>query len=73
MKDKKILLTNAYELDQAKGFERFFFITTETEINVEEILKTAEILARDPSQARSENLNLSPALHQTSILLVKEN
>ena len=71
--DKKIPLTHAYELDQAKEFERFFFITSNSEINVTDILKSVEDLAGDPAEAKKENLNLSSALHQISILLVKEN
>lgn len=70
-KDKKILLNNAYELDQAQGFERFFFITAAKEIEVQTVIETAENLARVPSQARTEKLKLPPAFQQTSILLVK--
>jgi len=70
--ERKNLLSSAYELDNAPDFERFFFITALEEINVEEVLKIAEALARSPALARTDNLKLPESCQQFSILLNKE-
>jgi len=70
--DKKINLPNAYELDAAPEFERFFFITSDSLIDVAEILSLAKILSQDLDQAKTEELELEDVLKQSSILLVKE-
>lgn len=71
-REKKINLPNAYELDAAPEFERFFFVTSDSSINVGEILSQAELLAQEPSRAQTELLELGLVLQQSSILLVKE-
>jgi hypothetical protein len=70
--EKKVLLASSYELDDAPGFERFFFITAEKEIDVEDIIKKAEALAASPASAKTANLELPESYHQFSILLEKE-
>lgn len=70
--EKKNLLSSAYELDNAPGFERFFFITAMQEIDVEDILKRAEALALSPKLAKATNFDLPESCHQFSILLNKE-
>lgn len=68
---KKVLLANAYELDNAPGFERFFFITSKAEIDVEDILKRAKALAIDSHRAKTDNIRLPHSFKQYSILIIK--
>ncbi len=68
----KNLLASAYELDQAPDFERFFFITAMTEIEVRSILRQAERLADSPASLKTANLGLPRSYGQFSILLEKE-
>ena len=69
--DKKILLPNAIELDNAPEFERFFFLTSGLEINVEEILNKAKNLATNPDRAKRDNMDLPENINQHSILILK--
>ena len=69
--NRKVLIGNAYELDDAPEFERFFFITSKSEINVDEILERAETLAKKLEKAKREYLELPESFNQSSILLVK--
>lgn len=64
-------LPDAYELDSAPGFERFFLVTAATPIDVAAVLAAARTLAADPAAARTASLALPPGLAQTSVLLVK--
>jgi hypothetical protein len=45
---KKTFLSTSYELDDAPDFERFFFITSKSEIDVQAILNSAKVLAKHP-------------------------
>ena len=69
--DKKILLPNAIELDDAPGFERFFFITSRVEVNAAEILKKAMTLASNPDRAKKDNIDLPENVNQYSIIIIK--
>jgi hypothetical protein len=69
-KMKKTPLPHAYELDNAPEFERFFFITSETELNASEILEKAALLAKNPFRARTGNIE-SKGMNQFSILIKK--
>jgi hypothetical protein len=69
--DKKILLPNALELDNAPGFERFFFITSRVEINAAEIFKKAGTLANNPDRAKKDNMDLPKNINQYSIIIIK--
>jgi anti-sigma-K factor RskA len=69
--DKKILLPNAIELDNAPGFERFFFITSRVEINTAEILNKAGTLASNPARAKKENMELPENVNQYSVIIIK--
>jgi anti-sigma-K factor RskA len=71
VQDKNILLPNAIELDNAPGFERFFFITSSVEINTAEILKKARTLAVNPDRAKKENMDLPGNVNQYSIIIIK--
>jgi len=68
---KQVPLKTSYELDDAPGFERFFFITAPSEINVIEILRQAERLAENPERAREAALDLSETYGQYSVLIKK--
>ncbi|MCP5046280.1 MAG: hypothetical protein GY940_03855 [bacterium] len=74
--NQKILLENAYELDDAPGFERFFFITAHRAIDVESVMKGAKDLARHGDHGRSGTIRWNHPDHlvtsqQTSILIIK--
>jgi hypothetical protein len=71
VQDQKILLPNAIELDNAPGFERFFFVTSNVEINAEEILKKAVTLANNPGRAKKDNIDLPESVNQYSIIIIK--
>lgn len=65
----KIYLPFSYELDNAPFFERFFFVTSDQEIDAQSIMENAGKIAKGN---KSEMLNLSDAYSQQSIILFKE-
>ncbi|MCJ7581123.1 MAG: hypothetical protein MUP98_11395 [Candidatus Aminicenantes bacterium] len=67
-----VLLSLAYELDEAPDYERFFFVTSESDIDVQSILDSANRLSQDKAKARFEKLQLSNSYRQYSVLLKKE-
>jgi hypothetical protein len=69
--NKKTALPHAIELDDAPGFERFFLITSGFPIDVEDVLKKAENLARDPERVRQGRLDLAEDIRQYSVLILK--
>ena len=72
LKDKKkVYLGSSYELDDAPGFERFFFITSMSEINVENVIQKASKLAHDIRRAKTGNIELHESFKQTSVLILK--
>jgi len=70
-RQKKVLLPNAFELDDAPGFERFFFVTAEERIDVGRVFAKAGELARDRSRAGRENLDLPGNIRQYSLIILK--
>jgi hypothetical protein len=70
-KGKKELLGSSYELDNAPGFERFFFITSMSEIDVADVIQKAKRLAQDVKRAKTGNIELIDPFKQTSILIIK--
>jgi hypothetical protein len=68
---KKVLLATAYELDDAPGFERFFFITSTSLIDVGAVLEQAKQLAQNIDRAKIDNIALPGGVHQVSILITK--
>ncbi len=70
---KIVLLSLAYELDEAPGYERFFFVTSKSEIDVRSVLDKAKILAQDSARAKQEKLQLSNSYNQYSLMLKKES
>lgn len=68
---KPVPLANAYELDDAPHFERFFFVTSQQPIDVEDVLAAARKLGADPKTARTGPLKLALEHEQTSFVLEK--
>jgi hypothetical protein len=68
---KQFLLPNAIELDDAPKFERFFFLTSESPIDVDGVLKEAQDLAKYPVQVQQKNLDLPESFKQFSVLILK--
>jgi hypothetical protein len=69
--NKRVLLPNAIELDDAPGFERFFFLSSESPIEVTAIMERARSLAADPGRARVEKLRLPEGIDQSSLIILK--
>lgn len=65
-----VRLDHAFELDDAPGFERFFFVTSSTRIDAAQVMEAARRLARDPS-ADTGALALPKAWAQSSMRLPK--
>jgi hypothetical protein len=63
-------LPQAYELDDAPGFERFFLITADKPFSLSRVMEAARALAHD-DDARRKALALAPELSQESLLLEK--
>ncbi len=66
-----VALAHAYELDDAPGFERFLFVTSDRPLEVAAVVEAARVLARQPSEARTRPLPLPGSLDQTSFTLEK--
>jgi hypothetical protein len=64
------LLPQAYELDDAPAFERFFLVTSDAPFALDAVLSAARVLAASP-EARTAPLALPPGLDQTAFLLEK--
>jgi hypothetical protein len=69
--NKKTLLDSSYELDDAPDFERFFFITSKSKIDVQAILSSAKGLAEHLETSENEELDLPDSLSQFSLLVKK--
>ena len=69
--NRKFLLPNAIELDDAPDFERFFFLTSLSPIDPRDVLEAAEALAKDPDRIGSESLALPEHIEQHSVLIRK--
>jgi len=65
----KVLLPYSYELDNAPFFERFFFVTSENEIDAQYIMEKASLIAKGN---KSEMLPLSEEINQQAVILFKE-
>ena len=62
----------SYELDDAPGFERFFFISSKQEFDIDTILKSAESIIKFGSAATIEKLELTAEFDQQTIILKKD-
>jgi hypothetical protein len=69
----EIPLPYAYELDDAPQFERFVFLTSNTALDVEQILTQARLVAADPDRARSAALPTGKDVDQYSVVIKKGN
>lgn len=69
--NKQFLLPNAIELDDAPGFERFFFLTSGSPIDVDSVIKKLEDLANNPERVQQAGLDLPGNFKQYSILILK--
>jgi hypothetical protein len=67
-----VVLSSAYELDDAPGFERFFLVYGATPFSVEDVARTIRALASRPSKAERETLPLPHGLGQYSLLVKKQ-
>lgn len=63
----------SYELDDAPGFERFFFISSKQEFDINTILQSAENIIKYGSPATIETLNLTTDFDQQTIILKKDH
>lgn len=62
----------SYQLDDAPDFERFFFVLSDSDFDVESILEKARILAKDRQSSMRRDLDLPPSFEQVSLLVKKE-
>jgi hypothetical protein len=69
--NKQFFLPNAIELDDAPGFERFFFLTSRSPIDVDAVLKGLEVLAENPEKIKKIKLDQPGELIQYSCLILK--
>ena len=63
----------SYELDDAPEFERFFFISSKKEFDINTILKSAESIIKQGSAAAIETLDLTTEFDQQTIILKKDH
>lgn len=68
----KHVIPHAYQLDDAPAFERFFLVTSDRPIDVEQLLSAAGALA-EGGDARSDDLSLPDDLDQQDLLIRKES
>jgi hypothetical protein len=69
---RQIPLNEAYTLDDAPLYEIFFFITSETPFNTEEILRSARILAQNPATAIERSASVFASYNVKTVLVEKE-
>jgi len=67
-----VLLPYSYQLDDAPGFERFFFIVADEEFSARQVLREAERFAESRSHGKAGMLNLPMDFSQYSITILKE-
>lgn len=71
--DGRTPLDFAYELDDAPGFERFFFIFAKENFELINVMKAAQRLAGSGNAAQEDKLKLAGDLEQRSLLLLKSS
>ena len=69
----QVLLDFAYELDDAPGWERFYFVTGQEAFDVAPILEAARNLGDGAKQPLTGKLALPDTFEQSSLILVKES
>ena len=70
--DGDVALDYSYKLDDAPGFERFFFVTGDDAFLLDAVVNAAKKLAGTKSTGRKGSLDLPEGLNQISITLTKE-
>ena len=68
----EVALDYSYRLDDAPGFERFFFLTSDKMFDITQIVGAAEVLAETEERGRSGALTLPDTIEQFSVVLSKE-
>ena len=68
----RVLLEQAYELDEAPRWEKFYLITGQTPFDVAAILDAARRAAAAAGAAGPSALVVAPELEQASVLFLKE-
>ncbi len=71
LESEKTYLPHSYELDDAPDFERFFFITSDVDMDLTQIRAAAERLAAGADRGRDGDLGLPKEYEQSSVLLNK--
>ncbi|MGA9524585.1 MAG: ActD protein [Myxococcaceae bacterium] len=66
-------LDHAYELDDAPGFERFFFVTSSHPFDTAAVTEAIRALAKEPGSVRTGSLALPSGLQQSSFLVEKDS
>jgi hypothetical protein len=69
--NRKVLLPRAYQLDDAPGFERFFYLSSKNPVNVGAVMEAARSLARDPARSRIDPIRTDGGIQQVSIIINK--
>lgn len=69
----EIPLDFSYQLDDAPGFERFFFVTSDSYFSVTQVLDAAARMASSFYNARNGELEVPDVCDTDSILLLKED
>jgi len=67
----EVLLSSAYELDDAPGFERFFFVYSDKPFDTLAVAEAARALTARLSTADHADLILPPGVMQSSLLVKK--
>lgn len=68
---KKEALSNAYELDNAPLFEKFYFVTSTDEINIQELINTIKEYVKN-SNVLNSSLPIDEKFEYTTITIIKE-
>ncbi len=69
--NRRVFLEKAYQLDDAPGFERFFYLSSSSPPDVAMVLQAARRLAADPERAAREPLALDASVRQIFFMVNK--
>jgi hypothetical protein len=67
----QVILPNAYELDDAPGFERFFLVYAEKPFDIAVVAEAARALSKRAGSSENVDLPLPAGVKQSSLLLKK--
>ena len=71
-KGKPVYLDFSFELDDAPGFEKFYFIASNDKIDCKKILLDASKFGKNTENVKSGNLELSNTINQSTFIVNKE-